>query len=216
MIEEPESQPCRAAVSPGGGTARMEMLRGWGGGGAHPEPGGLGVVVVPPPTLLDPPIKMERSDSLGQFQEKEEKSRIFFLGNPLCKIFSHRGRGKKKKKGTKPTFYLERRGKNEHIFPPFVNKQLSGHPLSCVPMAFLHEQSLGRLLFLCRVPSFTALISHLSVHSLKKLHFMPYIILIVSSLQRFSLQKQTQQQCNGWRCPWRSKDRSWPLQVSIC
>lgn len=159
---------------------------------------------------------MERSDSLGQFQEKEEKSRIFFLGNPLCKIFSHRGRGEKKKKGTKPAFYLERRGKNEHIFPPFVNKQLSGHPLSCVPMAFLHEQSLGRLLFLCRVPSFTALISHLSVHSLKKLHFMPYIILIVSSLQRFSLQKQTQQQCNGWRCPWRSKDRSWPLQVSIC
>ena len=42
---------------------------------------------------------------------------------------------------------------------------------------------------------------------------MAYILLIVSSLQRFLLQKQTQQQCSGWRSPWLSEDSSWPLSL---
>lgn len=80
----------------------MEMLRG-----AHPGP------AEPPPP--PPPAGGDRSDSFrGVPGKKEEKARIFFLGNPLCKILSRgRGEGRKirKKKSTKPAFYLERRKK---------------------------------------------------------------------------------------------------------
>lgn len=84
-----QSQPCTAAVSPGGGTARMEMLRG-------------------APPGWDP--RGERRDSLGQFQEKKKRR----LASPFSEIHcakSFHQRKKKKKKSTKPTFYLERRKK---------------------------------------------------------------------------------------------------------
>lgn len=70
----------------------------------------------------------------GQFQEGEEKARVFFLGSSLCEVFvdGERGGG-----ATKPTFNIERRGgKYELVSKCFEGVQLVGQSVLWVAMAF--------------------------------------------------------------------------------
>lgn len=75
----------------------------------------------------------------GQFQEGEEKTRVFFLGSSLCEVFVDGERGGRGGGGeaTKPTFNIERRGgKYELVSKCFEGVQLVGQSVLWVAMAF--------------------------------------------------------------------------------
>lgn len=138
-FQPPRVPPCTAAVSPEGGAARTEMLR------AEPR------LCTP----RRPAVIQQQGGSRNGQKSPDHRSRKRDVQNPCTW------------EGTKTTAQTPRlSGEKERMsaFPLVESMQMSGQPLSCVPMAFLHERSL------CLVPSFPALTCHLSVRSLRKLH----------------------------------------------